>query len=151
MLEQGGNQMNAFEDVVEMFLSMITELSYLDYTEDELFEELGLKVRMVIVKAGVFKNLTFNRNRMDFNRKISDFEATVLAHGLIVEWLSPKIFNYEILEGQLGSKNFTIFSNANRLSELRKLQQTSKVQFYELVSDYDLYQTYLADEESEVS
>lgn len=143
--------MNTFEDVVELFLSMITELSYLDYTEDELFEELGLKVRMVIVKAGVFKNLSFNRNRMDFNRKISDFEATVLAHGLIVEWLSPKIFNYEILEGQLGSKNFTIFSNANRLSELRKLQQTSKVQFYELVSDYDLYQTYLADEESEVS
>lgn len=143
--------MNTFEDVVELFLSMITELSYLDYTEDELFEELGLKVRMVIVKAGVFKNLSFNRNRMDFNRKISEFEATVLAHGLIVEWLSPKIFNYEILEGQLGSKNFTIFSNANRLSELRKLQQTSKVQFYELVSDYDLYQTYLADEESEVS
>lgn len=151
MLEQGGNQMNAFEDVVEMFLSMITELSYLDYTEDELFEELGLKVRMVIVKAGVFKNLTFNRNRMDFNRKISDFEATVLAHGLIVEWLTPKIFNYEVLEGQLGSKNFTIFSNANRLSELRKLRETSKTQFYELVSDYDLYQNYLADEESEVS
>lgn len=143
--------MNAFEDVIEMFLSMITELSYLEYSEDELFEELGLKVRMVIAKAGVFKKLTFNRNTMDFNRKISDIEATVLAHGLIVEWLSPKVLNYELLEGQLGSKDFTIFSNANRLSELKKLMQDSKAQFYELVSDYDLYQTYLADEESEVS
>lgn len=143
--------MNTFEDVVEMFLSMISEVNYLDYTDEELFEELGLKVRMVIAKASVFKNLTFNRNRVDFNRKVSDIEATILAHGLIVEWLSPKIFNYELLEGQLGSKDFTIFSNANRLSELRQLVQASKVQFYELISDYDLYVTYLADEESEVN
>ena len=52
--------MNTFEDVVEMFLSMISEVNYLDYTDEELFEELGLKVRMVIAKASVFKNLTFN-------------------------------------------------------------------------------------------
>lgn len=129
--------MNTFEDVVEMFLNTVREIDYINYTEEELFEELGIKVKMVISKARVFEDLTFNKNKGDLSRKVTDMEATILALGLVVEWLSPRVYNYELLESQLSSKDFTIFSNANRLSELRALRDDSRIEFHNLLADYD--------------
>lgn len=129
--------MNTFEDVVNMFLSSISEIQYLNYKEEELFEELGIKVKMVIAKARVFDNLFFNQNKGDFNRKVSDMEATILTHGLIIEWLSPKIYSFELFENQMSSKDFTTFSNANRLSEMRALRLDSQTEFNNLINDFD--------------
>lgn len=52
--------MNDFTDVVSLFLNLITDFSYADYTEDELLEELGMKIKMVIAKARVIKDLDYN-------------------------------------------------------------------------------------------
>lgn len=139
--------MNTFEDVVDLFLTLVSDINFLDYSEEELYEELGLKTKIVIAKANVFKNLSYNKNKMDFNRKVDDREATIISHGLVVEWLTPKVFNFELLETQLGSKDFTMFSNANKLSEMRALLNASKQEFYGLISDYDLYVTYIAEDE----
>ncbi len=129
--------MNTFEDVVEMFLNTVREIDYINYTEEELFEELGIKVKMVIAKARVFKELSFDKSKSEFSRTVTDMEATILALGLVVEWLSPRVYNYELLESQLSSKDFTIFSNANRLSELRALRDDSRIEFHNLLADYD--------------
>lgn len=129
--------MNTFEDVVNMFLSSISEVQFLNFNEEELFDELGIKVKMVIAKARVFENLSYNQNKGDFNRKITDVEATILAHGLIIEWLSPRIYNFELLESQMSSKDFSMFSNANRLSEMRALRLDSQIEFNQLIRDFD--------------
>lgn len=129
--------MNTFEDVVEMFLNTVREIDYINYTEEELFEELGIKIKMVIAKARVFEELSFDKSKGEFSRTVTDMEATILTLGLVVEWLSPRVYNYELLESQLSSKDFTVFSNANRLSELRALRDDSRIEFHNLLADYD--------------
>lgn len=129
--------MNDFTDVVSLFLNLITDFSYADYTEDELLEELGMKIKMVIAKARVIKDLDYNTVTGMLTRKVTNFEATMLAYGLIIEWVSPRINSVELFETQLSSKDFTMFSNANRLNEMRSLKRDATIEFYTMIDDYD--------------
>ena len=129
--------MNTFEDVIDLFLNLITDVKYLTYTEEELYQELGMKVKIVVAKARVIKNLRYDVNKEDFNRKLTDSEAVLLSHGLVVEWISPKVNNFELFETQMSSKDFQQFSNANRLSEMRALRDDNESRFEYLLSQYD--------------
>ena len=54
-----------------------------------------------------------------FNLSLSDKEKKVLAKLMICEWLSPKLYTLENLRNQLSSKDFSLFSPANLLKEIR--------------------------------
>mgnify|MGYP005606498261 FL=1 len=66
------------------------------------------------------------------------------AHGLIMQWLYPKVHNTEVLEAQLTNKEFTAFSNANRINAMIQLQRNAQEEFYYLVNNYDFYNQKLA-------
>lgn len=141
--------MNGFQDVIDMFLNLISEVKYLEYDLEELKVELGIKSKMVLAEARVIKKVKFNSQEQEFTRGLTDMEALILAHGLVVNWVSPKIYNYELLETQIASKDFTIFSNSGLLGELRALLEKSESKFYGLVLDYDYDVTYLATDEDD--
>lgn len=141
--------MNGFQDVIDMFLNLISEVKYLEYDLEELKVELGIKSKMVLAEARVIKKVKFNSQEQEFTRGLTDMEALILAHGLVVNWVSPKIYNYELLETQIASKDFTIFSNSGLLGELRALLEKSESKFYGLVLDYDYDITYLATDEDD--
>ena len=141
--------MNGFQDVIDMFLNLISEVKYLEYDLEELRVELGIKSKMVLAEARVIKKVKFNSQEQEFTRGLTDMEALILAHGLVVNWVSPKIYNYELLETQIASKDFTIFSNSGLLGELRALLEKSESKFYGLVLDYDYDITYLATDEDD--
>lgn len=141
--------MNGFQDVIDMFLNLISEVKYLEYDLEELKIELGIKSKMVLAEARVIKKVKFNSQEQEFTRGLTDMEALILAHGLVVNWVSPKIYNYELLETQIASKDFTIFSNSGLLGELRALLEKSESKFYGLVLDYDYDITYLATDEDD--
>ena len=141
--------MNGFQDVIDMFLNLISEVKYLEYDLEELKVELGIKSKMVLAEARVIKKVRFNSQEQEFTRGLTDMEALILAHGLVVNWVSPKIYNYELLETQIASKDFTIFSNSGLLGELRALLEKSESKFYGLVLDYDYDITYLATDEDD--
>jgi spore germination protein YaaH len=54
-----------------------------------------------------------------------------------MQWLYPKVHNTEVLEAQLTNKEFTAFSNANRINSMIQLQRNAQEEFYYLVSNYD--------------
>lgn len=141
--------MNTFQDVIDMFLNLISEVKYLEYDLDELKVELGIKSKMVLAEARVIKKVKFDSKEQEFTRELTDMEALILAHGLVVNWASPKIYNYELMETQIASKDFTIFSNSGLLGELRALLTKSEAKFHGLVLDYDYDITYLATEEDD--
>ena len=141
--------MNGFQDVIDMFLNLISEVKYLEYDLEELKVELGIKSKMVLAEARVIKKVKFNSQEQEFTRGLTDMEALILAHGLVINWVSPKIYNYELLETQIASKDFTIFSNSGLLGELRALLEKSESKFYGLVLDYDYDITYLATDEDD--
>ena len=141
--------MNTFEDVIDMFLNLLSEAKYIEYDIDELKLELGIKVRMVLARTRVIKKLQFDKETQEFTRELNDTEALILAHGMMIYWLSPKIYNYEFLETQLASKDVTTFSNSGLLSEMRALKNDSEIEYNNLVTDYDFALTYPAEEDEE--
>ncbi len=129
-----------FEDVIDMMLALMTDYSVADMTDEELMLEVGVKVNMVIIRAQL-ADLSFDTEGNEFNRELSVMEATILAYGLLMMWLSPFINNSEVLSTQLSSKEVTQFSNANRIQQGIVLYKLAKTEFYQLVIDYDSLQT----------
>lgn len=141
--------MNTFDDVIDMFLNLLSEAKYIEYSLDELKLELGIKVRMVLARTRVIKKVQFDKETQEFTRELNDTEALILAHGMMIYWLSPKIYNYEFLETQLASKDTTIFSNSGLLAEMRALKNDSEIEYNNLVTDYDYALTYPEEEDEE--
>jgi hypothetical protein len=139
--------MNTFDDVIDMFLNLLSEAKYIEYSLDELKLELGIKVRMVLARTRVIKKVQFDKETQEFTRELNDTEALILAHGMMIYWLSPKIYNYEFLETQLASKDTTTFSNSGLLAEMRALKNDSEIEYNNLVTDYDYALTYPEEDE----
>ena len=125
-----------FEDVLEMMLSMLNDYDITGYTDNDLYLEVGIRVNIVLAKA-MLDDIEFDAEFSEFSRDLTLYEANILAHGLIMQWLYPKVHNTEVLEAQLTNKEFTAFSNANRINAMIQLQRNAQEEFYYLVSNYD--------------
>jgi hypothetical protein len=125
-----------FEDVLEMMLSMLNDYDITGYTDNDLYLEVGIRVNIVLAKA-MLDDIEFDTEFSEFSRDLTLYEANILAHGLLMQWLYPKVHNTEVLEAQLTNKEFTAFSNANRINSMIQLQRNAQEEFYYLVSNYD--------------
>ncbi len=132
-----------FENVLEMMLTMLNDYDITGYTEEDLYLEVGIRVNIVLAKA-MIEDLLFDSEFLEFSRDLTLYEANILAHGLIMQWLYPKVHNTEVLEAQLTNKEFTAFSNANRINAMIQLQRNAQEEFYYLVNNYDFYNQKLA-------
>ena len=129
-----------FENVIDMMLSLMTDYNIVDVSDEQLMLEVGIKTNMVIARAQM-SDLLFDTDFNEFNRDLSVMEATIIAYGLLMLWLSPYLNNSEVLSTQLSSKEVTQFSNANRIQQGIALYKLAKTEFYQLVIDYDSLQT----------
>jgi hypothetical protein len=129
-----------FEDVINMMLSLITDYGFNGLSDVDLVEDCKIRVNMVLVRAGI-DHITFDIDSEEFDDELTVMEATIIAYGLIMMWLSPTINNSEVLSTQLSSKEVTQFSNANRIQQGIALYKLAKTEFYQLVIDYDAKQT----------
>ena len=129
-----------FENVIDMMLSLMTDYNIIDVSDEQLILEVGIKTNIVIARAQM-SDLSFDVDFNEFNRDLSVMEATIIAYGLLMLWLSPYLNNSEVLSTQLSSKEVTQFSNANRIQQGIALYKLAKTEFYQLVIDYDSLQT----------
>ena len=136
------------KDVIEMMLSLLLDYDIANYTEEDLKLEVGVRINMVLIKARIF-DLFYDSDLKELSRDITAFEATILAHGLLMQWLYPMVHNTEVLASQLTSKEFTAFSNANRINSMIQLQKNAQNEFYYLVNNYDDFKTRQAWKEDE--
>lgn len=118
----------------------MTDYNIIDVSDEQLMLEVGIKTNIVIARAQM-SDLSFDVDFNEFNRDLSVMEATIIAYGLLMLWLSPYLNNSEVLSTQLSSKEVTQFSNANRIQQGIALYKLAKTEFYQLVIDYDSLQT----------
>lgn len=126
-----------FADIIDMMLALITDYGVADMSDEELQADVAVRVNMVIVRAQI-PNLAYEDGAL--TRSATVLEATIIAYGLLMMWLSPFINNSEVLSTQLASKEVTQFSNANRIQQGIALYRLAKSEFYQLVIDYDSLQ-----------
>lgn len=131
--------MTYFEDVFDSFLSKITTFDeYLGLSEEELNTELKMLLRNALAKFISKKNMIADYDMECFNRTLDELEVEILAYGMVVSWLTPKINNIELLKQSLSSKDFNFYSQANHLKELRDLKGDSERDFQYWIGRYNL-------------
>lgn len=122
------------ENVLSMFLRIVTEYDYLDFTEEELTADFEEIMSMAIVELQM-QGLLLDIDSEGFvsNRSIE----YIVAHASVLIWLEPKVNSAEMLAAQLTSTDFTQFSNANRLQACIKLYNQCEAKLNNLILDYD--------------
>ena len=122
------------ENVLSMFLRIVTEYDYLDFTEEELTADFEEIMSMAIVELQL-QGLLLDIDSEEFvsNRSIE----YIVAHASVLIWLEPKVNSAEMLAAQLTSTDFTQFSNANRLQACIKLYNQCESRLNNLILDYD--------------
>lgn len=127
-----------FQDVFDSFLASITSYEFLELNEEELTMELTMLMRKSLAKFITKKNIKADYDMEEFNRELTDIEIEIIVYGMIVEWLSPRINNIELLKPSLSSKDYQIFSQANMLKELREMKLNAEKSFHYWMGRYNL-------------
>lgn len=136
--------MNTAEDILRMFLRVVTEYDYLDYTEEELTEDFNANLEMALLDVqfqGVMEDVTLD-DFGQFTRPLKRQEGYILAHACAVMWVTPKVQSSELLAAQLTSTDFVQFSNANRLNACLKLLENSQAKLNNLITDFTSLNVY---------
>lgn len=123
------------EEIYRKFLGMIEDEEWL-LVDDEVIEDLMLNYleNATVEFHQCKKDLTIDYNNMCFIEKLGMNEIMILAWGMVVHYLQPKIKREENLRQFVSDKDFSKLSNANMLMRLMNLEEKARKQL-------DIYQS----------
>lgn len=127
------------DNIMAMFLKIITEYDYLEYEEDELKADFMEILEMAVAEVqiqGLMLEVDFDAD-FGFSQELSRNIAYILAHACALVWVTPKVNSAELLATALTSTDFTMFSPANRLQSCLKLKLDMEAKLNSLIADYD--------------
>ena len=121
------------DEIFSRFLSQIEDESLLEIDEEILEELMYDYLCKSIVDFNVCtKDLRINPNTDEIVSDLDEDEAQILAFGMVMHYLTPKILREENLQQMVTSSDFSKLSNANMLDKLLKLR-------IQIRSDYQMY------------
>lgn len=123
------------EEVYRKFLGMIEDEEWL-LVDDEVIEDLMLNyVENATVEFNqCLKDLSIDYDTMCFATELNMNEIMILAWGMVIHYLQPKIKREENLRQFVSDKDFNKLSNANMLMRLMGLEDKARKQL-------DVYQS----------
>ena len=125
------------EEIYRKFLGMIEDEEWL-LVDDEVIEDLMLNYleNATVEFHQCKKDLTIDYNNMCFVEELSMNEAMILAWGMVIHYLQPKIKREENLRQFVSDKDFNKLSNANMLMRLMNLEEKARKQLDTYQSRY---------------
>lgn len=121
------------EKIFTRFLSQIEDESWLEIEEEILIELMYDYLVKSIVEFNVCKkDLTIDFDNDEIVSDLSEDEVLILAFGMVIHYLTPKILREENLQQMVTSSDFSKLSNANMLDKLIKLRT-------QIRNDYQMY------------
>ena len=113
------------EEIISLYLAKIENYDYLQYTEEELLEEL--KPMLLSATSKLFSlDIKIDFDMEEFNRELEPIEQNLVALGLVEEFLTQKVNSVKVLRNHLTTKDFKLFSSANMLKQLRETLDSVK-------------------------
>ncbi len=111
------------QEVIDLYLAKIENFDYLQYTEEELLEELKPMMTSAISKLFTL-NIKVDWDMEEFNRELEPIEMNLIALGLVAEFVTQKVNSVKVMKNHLSMKDYNLYSSANML---KQLQATLKV------------------------
>ena len=117
------------QDVYIKFLGMIEDEEWL-LVDEEVIEDLLLNYleNATVEFHQCKKDLTIDYETMCFVEELGLNEILILAWGMLVHYLQPKIKREENLRQFVSDKDFNKLSNANMLNRLMMLEKETRKQ-----------------------
>lgn len=117
------------QDVYRKFLGMIEDEEWL-LVEDEVIEDLMLNYleNATVEFNQCKKDLSIDYDTMTFEETLNMNEIMILAWGMVIHYLQPKIKREENLRQFVSDKDFNKLSNANMLMRLMNLEDKARKQ-----------------------
>lgn len=72
----------------------------------------------------------------EFSDDIDDELIDIIAECMITEWLKPQIYSDELLESRLNTKDFTEYSPAKLIEQIRNVYEMSKKESLAAINNY---------------
>ena len=125
------------EEIYRKFLGMIEDEEWL-LVDDEVIEDLMLNYleNATVEFHQCKKDLTIDYNSMCFVEELGMNEVMILAWGMVIHYLQPKIKREENLRQFVSDKDFSKLSNANMLMRLMGLEEKARKQLDTYQSRY---------------
>ena len=117
------------QDVYIKFLGMIEDEEWL-LVDEEVIEDLLLNYleNATVEFHQCKKDLTIDYETMCFVEELGLNEILILAWGMLIHYLQPKIKREENLRQFVSDKDFNKLSNANMLNRLMTLEKDTRKQ-----------------------
>lgn len=133
------------DNILAMFLKIITEYDYLEFNEEELHEDFMEILEMALVEVqlqGLVADVEFDTVN-GLSEPLDRQLAYILAHACALVWVTPKVNSSELLATALTSTDFNLFSPSNRLQSCIKLKTDMQAKLNNLITDYDARENYV--------
>lgn len=133
------------DNILAMFLKIITEYDYLEFSEEELHEDFMEILEMALVEVqlqGLVADVEFDTEN-GLSEPLDRQLAYILAHACALVWVTPKVNSSELLATALTSTDFNLFSPSNRLQSCIKLKTDMQAKLNNLITDYDARENYV--------
>jgi hypothetical protein len=133
--------MTSLTELYEIFLSKVSDYSFLKISEEELEDDLygylrTAKTKFYKCKSSLDIVTDETTGEQSFIDDLHPFELEVLATLMTVEYLKPQILSSEALKQTLSDKDFKIYSQANQLSQLNLTYKMFKSEANKLMTEY---------------
>lgn len=118
-----------YTDVYNIFLAKITDYGLPQLTTEIQDSILETQLTSACVKfADICKENLYARNEElgEFTDTLSESSKEILSELMLVEWLKPQLYKSEFFENALSTKDFSVFSPANLLKEIRSTYLMAK-------------------------
>lgn len=134
----------SFDMITGAFLSKITEYDLMMVPHDDREEIVaGYRTRAV----SQFRHVTginfaecADEENARYDIDVSDDDADelvdIISEGMIVQWLKPYIFQQELLETVLNTRDYTTYSPANILFRVRETYKHAQSDFTQAIREY---------------
>lgn len=114
-----------FEEVYQMFLSKMSSYQFVDFSDEELEDELEPYLEMAIGQFSLYCYKDIEETDISsgsFDEKLSVLEKDILSDYMIVGYSTMMINDLEGMEQVLNSREYRVYSEANYLDAKSKLR-----------------------------
>lgn len=121
--------------VIDQFLFRIRCYEFMNYLPEELDQMIDsyLKTSVGHFLRWCKTDLTIQHdeenNEFSFVGNLSEEEVDILATGMMVEWIKPYLYKSENFKNSMNTKDYSYFSPANLLKEIRDTYTNLKTEF----------------------
>ena len=125
-----------FSDVYTLFLSNITDYSLGELDDYSLEENMkNWLINGIVNYPNPKSNLSsFDLERSEFTDDLDLTEKVILAKLMVIEYINPYIIDETLLKQKLSLKDYSNYSPANHLKELRQIKWSLHTEVSRIIS-----------------